>query len=769
MATWRLGDARVDLVRCEVTWPDRRVALSTQEADVLRFLAGRAGDPATREELLEHVWGYAATARTRAVDHAVRRLRTKLEADPENPEWLLSVRGVGYRLALPGVVSVLEPGAPVGRTALLRELTALARTLPLVTLIGPGGIGKTTLARAWAATTNAPVVALERSATSRIDQVLSDALEVPVAPASPPALVVDRVARALLGRHVPGVVLDGAEERIDEVREVVVRLNGLGIRTVVTSQVPLESPGETLLIVEPLAPEAAREVLGRCAPPLEREVEDALVAAAGGHPLTLVLAGSQLAWLDPGTVLDWLSGGPEAVHTAVSRGVRALPGDLAASLYVLSLAHGIAASDVAAATGSTLQTTVEDLGRLRARGLMDVGPTVPEIVRRAVLAEPRPALERALAESWSRAGRSDAPAAELASRIEAIDPDLAAQLWVSASRPMLLRGPVQLEWADRAVSCTGAPGAHLVRGALRHLVGRLAEARQDLDVAIAHGGPAVALEARVRSGWLALYEGDVERAESTLREARQDARRSGASSLEAMAEVRLASLVHRRGDARAAIRHLQRALGLQQALGEAVSAARSRSNLAMMHAELGEHEQAREHLEEALADDRAAGVEAAVPQHLLNLGGLLVDQERWAEALGPLEEARSRAAGFGDLETEGLALLSLGMCALMQADPDAALVRLTRGRTLLQTAGNQLPTGIAWAYCAIANAALGDVPEAQEAREEAAGLLPDSLPALQVLLVVVDSAIDGSPAPAELSPLSFVRLAQRALGRLTAR
>jgi DNA-binding response OmpR family regulator len=75
----------------------REVALKPKEFDVLFFLARNAGQVFTREQLLEHVWGYDFFGGSRTVDVHIRWLREKLEADPGHPRHLLTVRGVGYK------------------------------------------------------------------------------------------------------------------------------------------------------------------------------------------------------------------------------------------------------------------------------------------------------------------------------------------------------------------------------------------------------------------------------------------------------------------------------------------------------------------------------------------------------------------------------------------------------------------------------------------------------------------------------------------------
>lgn len=73
------------------------ISLTPLEFDLLVALASAPWKVFTREELLEKVWGYRHAADTRLVNVHVQRLRSKIEADPENPEIVVTVRGVGYR------------------------------------------------------------------------------------------------------------------------------------------------------------------------------------------------------------------------------------------------------------------------------------------------------------------------------------------------------------------------------------------------------------------------------------------------------------------------------------------------------------------------------------------------------------------------------------------------------------------------------------------------------------------------------------------------
>ncbi len=93
----RIGDLVISSQSHTVHRGDREIGLTPLEFDLLVALARRPKQVLTREELLEEVWGYRHAADTRLVNVHVQRLRSKIERDPEKPEIVITVRGVGYR------------------------------------------------------------------------------------------------------------------------------------------------------------------------------------------------------------------------------------------------------------------------------------------------------------------------------------------------------------------------------------------------------------------------------------------------------------------------------------------------------------------------------------------------------------------------------------------------------------------------------------------------------------------------------------------------
>ena len=96
-----IGDLSIDVVEHTVTRNGREIPLTRLEFDLLVALAKEPGRVFTREALLSEVWGYHHSTDTRLVNVHVQRLRSKVELDPDNPEIVLTVRGVGYRLRIP--------------------------------------------------------------------------------------------------------------------------------------------------------------------------------------------------------------------------------------------------------------------------------------------------------------------------------------------------------------------------------------------------------------------------------------------------------------------------------------------------------------------------------------------------------------------------------------------------------------------------------------------------------------------------------------------
>jgi DNA-binding response OmpR family regulator len=95
-----LGEVRIDFVRQIASRWKQPIYLTSKEFAMLRLLAESAGEPVSRDRFLDVVWGYGAFPITRTVDTHIATLRAKLETNPDQPQFIQTVHGVGYRLEI---------------------------------------------------------------------------------------------------------------------------------------------------------------------------------------------------------------------------------------------------------------------------------------------------------------------------------------------------------------------------------------------------------------------------------------------------------------------------------------------------------------------------------------------------------------------------------------------------------------------------------------------------------------------------------------------
>jgi DNA-binding response OmpR family regulator len=94
----RLGELRVDLKKHEVLKGTERVELTHKEFQLLELLFKHPGEVISRDQILNSVWGEEVYVTHRTVDSHVATLRKKIETEPDQPQYILTVRGVGYKL-----------------------------------------------------------------------------------------------------------------------------------------------------------------------------------------------------------------------------------------------------------------------------------------------------------------------------------------------------------------------------------------------------------------------------------------------------------------------------------------------------------------------------------------------------------------------------------------------------------------------------------------------------------------------------------------------
>ncbi len=287
----QFGPYRLDLAGAQLTRSGQAVALRPKAYDLLRVLAERPGELVTKEELLDSVWGRRFVSEG-VIKSVVSELRRALDSGPEAANWIETVPRRGYRFAAPVVGSragaaqatptlpnqaddptpgpaapvpnahhfPILPGPPVGREADLAVLGALLEQHRLVTVAGPAGVGKTTLALAGSARQPPAwrdgrwwVELAPRAAESTDAAALCAALAQSLGLG--PAAARDSHALAAALRPLQLLmVLDNAEHLLAALAPLLATLlaQAPGLRVLVTSQEPLHITGEQVFRLAPL-------------------------------------------------------------------------------------------------------------------------------------------------------------------------------------------------------------------------------------------------------------------------------------------------------------------------------------------------------------------------------------------------------------------------------------------------------------------------------------------------------------------------------------
>lgn len=315
-----VGTGIVDLDRHVLVRSDGEESLSELEVSLLAHLLRAEGQPVSRHELLRQVWGYRSTVRSRSVDHVVKRLRAKIEVDRKRPVHLLTVHHVGYRLVAEIVRE--RQGAFFGRVSELGELQARLSKPGVLTVLGPGGMGKTALARQALERRRGTVWVAELDGITHIDQawaVLFRTLGTRDMPGHGAALV-DRIVDLLSGRG-PGVLfLDGTEGVATDLTPGLQRLSSQAphITVLLTSRVRTQlGEGEYVLELGPLAHRDAVDLLWARTRAVRPDLSEQLPSMGGVLseladrldciPLAIELAAARSNLLSPSQLLAHLT------------------------------------------------------------------------------------------------------------------------------------------------------------------------------------------------------------------------------------------------------------------------------------------------------------------------------------------------------------------------------------------------------------------------------------------------------------------------------
>jgi predicted ATPase/DNA-binding winged helix-turn-helix (wHTH) protein len=370
----RFGPYCLDAAEARLTRDGAPIELPPKAFELLCFLASRPGRLVTKDELLDQVWGRRFITEA-VIKTVVSELRAALGDDAREPRYVETVPRRGYRFiatpqaadaaaaSLPAAGDEPGPGSlpafttpPIGRDAELAALDALLATHRLVTLVGPAGVGKTTLALAAARVRRAahadgawlvdlaPVPAGEAGAAV-LRSTLMQALRLNAAAAADDASLARAVApmRAL-------VLLDNAEHLLDPLARLVgaMREGAASLQLLVTSQEPLQVAGEQLLRLAPLGlparPEegdpaallahgalrlfverTAARLPGFVLTPLQVRAAHEVCRLLDGMPLALELAAARVPLLGVHGLLERLSADDAPALDALGRGRRDAP------------------------------------------------------------------------------------------------------------------------------------------------------------------------------------------------------------------------------------------------------------------------------------------------------------------------------------------------------------------------------------------------------------------------------------------------------------
>jgi DNA-binding winged helix-turn-helix (wHTH) protein/tetratricopeptide (TPR) repeat protein len=623
------------------------VDLTPLEARLLRYLARAAPRPVPNDELLEAVWGYAPSARSRAVRVTVGRLRNKLEVDPARPTHLVTVRGAGYRLAAEPVRDAeLHPPASldafVGRSRDRAAVLEAVRGRSWVTLEGPPGVGKTRLAlevaHAWAGPVGWFALGQVGSAEGALGRIAS---RMGLRLADPLNL-----GRALADR-VSLVVLDELERIAPELAGFVDPwLEHTSIRVLATSRVPLGVRGEKRFEVGPLDGVASVELLSaRSGLPVN--ALEGVASRCDGLPLAIELAATAAR----GGVL---------VPDAASEDDGILAGAMRRSWELLDDGPREVLATAAAFGGPFQLERIRDVlppeRTARAAAYLHLLRTHGLLVREGdarlrLLTSLQDALTPLAPDAIGRAAdRHRAVFVEVAS-------DAAEALFTPARRAVLdalIAERAELEVAiDRAVQSAPAQAAVLVRPwvyALRVRTGETGQARlQAVDDACRARGVATEAALQVRCMVLESAIGATyDAAQDELAAMRQAALDSGQAAIAARIAARLGRSLVLLGDYPAAAALFEEAIA-QEAPPR--FAARIHVGLAKVAQVEGDGDRAERHLHAALAvlgDVVDPPVEGEIR---MSLGRLALDRGAIAEARRAFTEAMEVGRADGEYAT----------------------------------------------------------------------------------------------------------------------
>lgn len=722
MAVFLFGDFELDTDRRALLRGGTPVPVQPQTFDLLVLLVERAGHVVPRGALLDALWP-GVTVVPNALDQVVRRARIALGESSRAPQHLITAPRVGYRFG--GAVTTGRVDPPdvdfVGRAEALSELVGAIQRPGVVTVTGPGGVGKTRLVQELLRDQGDGLFVRISGCRSGVDvrTAVAGALDVALTDRDPAGQLV----RALAARGSGLLVLDNAEHLVDDVvglvEEIVTGAPALSV--VVTSRVPLGAGGERVLRLAPLSVIAARHLFARRAqqalPAFEmgdgQPLIDAIVERVDRLALAIEVVAAQVPVFGLRELHGLFTGGAaltDAMTTTVARSWELLApwarsaleqlcvfregGSLDALREVIDLSAFPDAPPVPAVVAHLFERSVVQIEIMpsgwRRYALFEVVRDFvagrmedPVAVRARHAAHYARLGHRGALASWHAAGgvaraeRTAESLGELWLAARAEDPVHAVSATCALSAVILLRGPYAVGaelCAEVAARGDVSPGE---RARVLEWAGRFAallglpeaacEAQGDAALAFEAAGD-FAGAARTQA-WLAdahHHAGRPDSARHAVARARELAARgrepeslSLAYGLSCLVSLRAGAL----GEARS---WGEKGLAIARDQGDRAREGGILSTMGIVHVRQGRIDVGRHHYEEALAAHREVGDRRAEAMTLQALGNLALESGDAGVAEPCYVEARSLFEALGDRNGQAAVLIALGVLAQEQ-------------------------------------------------------------------------------------------------------
>ena len=650
----------VDVATGVVTTPSGTTSLRPREAELLGWLADRVGTTCTRAEVLAGVWGYGPRVVSRTLDTTLSRLRAKIEPDPKNPTYLVTVPGQGIRLEIPAT-----PREPtVGRDVELRALSQALQHHALVTLVGMGGAGKTHLARRICTARGGVFCDVsacqgEVDLTRAIGQALHEGWEP------------DRPGPTALGEalHLAApdlLVVDNVEQVLDAWAPLCTAMLDARptLHILATSRMPLHIGPEHVVTLAGLRPEDALTLYelrsGRSLAADDQEDLVDLLGLVDHLPLAVEMVAAWEGLVPFSELAARVRRGVDVLvserrdiparHRSLGRIVQDtvafLPEDTAAALSALTLfAADFSLADAEAIVGPAAPLHVRRLARAGLVTRVDGGFRMRRLVRGLAWTEPDPDRLRALARHLAGTGQGEPHPEDLAAAARAcIDADDFDTATKCASRMARVPGSELADCLavfDAVSTRTGGATAHQAALDAARLLwrrGKYADARRRIGPLLDVGPTDAATRARARMTAAVIERdgGAPAKALALLEEAEAIAAEAGLGALHGRALAERGFVLGRMGHTDKAATAAQAAVDVLRGEDDPASLAYALRIRGTMKRETGRRAA---HLEEALAiyrrigDRRSEGIVlgATAIQHM--------DEGRYAEARRVCEEA----------------------------------------------------------------------------------------------------------------------------------